>query len=272
MQVYRRMDIGTAKPPKDTLSLIPHHMIDVVDPDVDYDVRSFQADAAPIIADALARGQRLVIAGGSGLHFRALVDPMSFAPTDPDIRRELEAMALTELRELLGTIDPQAGAIVDMANRRRLVRAIEIHRLTGQTPTQRHLLPEAIAVRSYEAVIPHLSLGFDAGERAHDRASTRLRAMVSEGLLGEVAALCASMGRTASQAVGYKQLLPVVAGETSLEYGIERAIVATRRLIKHQRTYFRRDRRIRWMAWEDDEEKRIADAVALIDKEAEWTS
>jgi tRNA dimethylallyltransferase len=272
MQVYRGMDIGTAKPKPEILERITHHMIDVVDPDADYDVRRFQLDASPIVAAAEGKRSRLVISGGSGLHFRSLVDPMSFAPTDPAIRFELEAMPMNDLQTALRAIDPEADAIVDMANRRRLVRAIEIHRITGDTPTDRHLSPEAEAMRRYVPVIEHLSLGFDAGERAHSRASIRFDSMMDDGLLAEVTGLCARMGRSASQAVGYKELLPVILGERTLATGVESAITATNRLIKRQRTYFRRDPRIHWMPWHDDAEKRIEDAVAFIEKEAMWTS
>jgi tRNA dimethylallyltransferase len=272
MQVYRGMDIGTAKPSRDILERIPHHMIDVVDPDDDYDVRRFQTDASRILATAATEQRRLVISGGSGLHFRALVDPMTFAPTDPTIRSELETVATEDLRTALSAIDPGAVDVVDMANRRRLVRAIEVHRLTGETPTHRHFSPEAEALRSYEPKVDHMSLGFDAGEKAHDRATVRFGSMVEAGLVGEVTAMSARLGRSASQAVGYKELLPVISGSETLEAGTEAALGATRRLVKRQRTYFRRDPRIRWMPWQDDEEKRIADAVALIEKEAKWTS
>jgi tRNA dimethylallyltransferase len=153
-----------------------------------------------------------------------------------------------------------------------LVRAIEIHRITGETPTDRHLSPEAEAMRRYVPVVEHLSLGFDAGERAHSRASMRFDSMMDDGLLAEVTGLCARMGRSASQAVGYKELLPVILGETTLATAIESAITATNRLIKRQRTYFRRDPRVHWMPWRDDAEKRIEDALAFVEKEAMWTS
>jgi tRNA dimethylallyltransferase len=272
MQVYRGMDIGTAKPKPEILERITHHMIDVVDPDADFDVRRFQMDASPIVAAVEGNRSRLVISGGSGLHFRSLVDPMSFAPTDPAIRFELEAMPRDDLQTTLRAIDPEADAIVDMANRRRLVRAIEVHRITGETPSDRHRSPEAEAMRRYVPVVEHLSLGFDAGERAHTRASMRFNSMMDDGLLAEVTAVCARMGRSASQAVGYKELLPVIMGESTLASGIEAAITATNKLIKRQRTYFRRDPRIHWMPWRDDAEERIEDALAFIEKEAMWTS
>ena len=272
MQVYRGMDIGTAKPTGDILEQIRHHMVDIVDPDDDYDVRRFQDTASPIVRDVAERNGRLVISGGSGLHFRSLVDPMSFAPTDPSIRHELEAMSLEELQSALRAIDPEAEVIVDMANRRRLVRAVEVHRITAETPSERHSSPEAEAMRRYEPSVDHLSLGFDAGDRTRDRASVRFRSMLEAGLVAEVARLSGRLGRSASQAVGYKEFLPVITGETTLETGTESALAATNKLIKRQRTYFRRDPRIRWMPWEDDEEKRIAHALAFIEKEASWTS
>jgi len=272
MQVYRGMDIGTAKPTRDARERIPHHMIDVVDPHDDYDVRTFQRDARPILDPDAAPGKRFLISGGSGLHFRALVDPMSFEPTDAEIRFDLEALSRDRLQDLLLGVDPSAGAIVDMGNRRRLVRAIEVHRLTGKTPTMRNDSAEAEAVRQYEAAIPHVSVGLDSGDQAHERASERFREMIDAGLLDEVTGLCARMGRSASQAVGYKEMLPVIAGSRSLAEGAEAAITATRKLIKRQRTYFRRDPRIHWMSWHDDADKRIDQALGFIRKEAMWTS
>jgi tRNA dimethylallyltransferase len=272
MQVYRGMDIGTAKPAKETLERIRHYMVDIVDPIDDYDVRSFQRDATPVIDGASAPGKRLVISGGSGLHFRALVDPMSFAPTDPKMRIELEALPREQLQAQLRAVDPEVDAVVDMSNPRRLVRALEVYRLTDETPTQRHTSAEADAVRQYEPAVPHLSIGLDAGESAHARASARFHRMVDSGLLAEVTKLGASMGRSASQAVGYKEMLPVVAGGRTLADGVAATLTATRRLIKRQRTYFRRDPRIQWMPWENDERKRIEGALAFVREEAMWTS
>jgi tRNA dimethylallyltransferase len=272
MQVYRGMDIGTAKPAKETLERIRHYMVGIVDPFDDYDVNSFQRDATPVIDDASAHGKRLVISGGSGLHFRAVVDPMSFAPTDPKMRFALEALPRDQLQAQLRAVDPEVDSIVDMSNRRRLVRALEVYRLTDETPTQRHMSPEAEAVRQYVPAAPHLSIGFDAGESAHARASARFHTMVDSGLLAEVTGLGASMSRNASQAVGYKEMLPVIAGERTLADGVAAALTATRKLVKRQRTYFRRDPRIQWMPWEDDERKRIESALAFVRKEAMWTS
>ena len=266
------MDIGTAKPSKDTLGRIPHHMIDVVDPFEEYDVRTFQSDARPVVAKALEDGRRIVISGGSGLHFRALVDPMTFAPTDADVRSVFEAMPRDVLQRQLRNLDVRVDAIVDMSNRRRLVRALEVHQLTGETPSDRHNSAEAEAVRRYEPTIPHVSLGFDAGDQAHDRASDRFRGMVDDGLITEVTRLCSHMGRNASQAVGYKEMLPVISGGRTLAEGIAAAITATNKLIKRQRTYFRRDPRVQWMPWSEDAGERIEQALAFIEKEATWIS
>ncbi len=269
MQVYRGMDIGTAKPDAATRARIPHHMVDVVEPEVEFSVREFQTRARAVLDDS---GARFVIAGGSGLHFRAVVDPMEFAPTDPEVRDRIDRMDTDVARDRLVAVDSEAGSHVDLANPRRVARALEIHELTGETPTRRSRNPQSSAVAGYEALIEHHSIGIDAGEVAHVRAEQRWNAMIERGLVDEVASLVGRMSRTAAQAVGYKELLPVVAGETTLEEASEDALAATRGLIKRQRTYFRRDPRIAWMPWHDDAETRIADVVREIEEVAGWTS
>jgi tRNA dimethylallyltransferase len=235
-------------------------------------VAEFQSIGRRAIEAAKESHGRVIIAGGSGLHFRALVDPLSFAPTDPGVRAELEALDLTEAVDRLVEADPMAGEYVDLANPRRVVRALEIARLTGETPTERHTSAEAEAVRTYRSVVPFTGFGIDAGDRSGERIEGRFHEMLELGLLDEVARLQPHLGRTAAQAVGYKELLPVVRGEATIAAAAEDAIHATRALAKRQRTFFRRDPRIRWLTWEDDTERGVDDAVAMLRELVEWTS
>jgi tRNA dimethylallyltransferase len=272
MQVYRGMDIGTAKPSPETRRRIPHHMVDIAEPSDEVNVQRFQDLARKAIADAHARGRRVVIAGGSGLHFRAIVDPMTFAPTDPDVRRRLEEGEPGVLRSRLLEADPDAAEHLDVANPRRVVRALEILELTGETPSARSVGAESRAVGRYEALLPFTAFGIDPGVGITLRIEERFRSMVAHGLLDEVAGLQGRLGVTAAQAVGYKELLPVVRGEAELDDGVAEAIRATRGLVKRQRTFFRRDPRIAWLPWQDDDARRIEDAVESIGERAAWTS
>jgi tRNA dimethylallyltransferase len=244
MQVYRGMDIGTAKPAPDDRKRVEHHMIDLVDPDTEYSVAEFQRDARRIIE---LDGPPLLIVGGSGLHFRAAVDPLEFPPHDPGLRAELERTPPSELVRELVAIDAGVGESLDLANPRRLVRAVEVLRLTGASPSVRAASPQAMAVREFRSLWPLQAFGLDPGNRLADTVEVRFDAMLAAGLLDEVRGLVERMGRTASQAVGYKELAPVVSGKVDLEIGRANAIRATLGLAKRQRTYFRRDPRIRWI-------------------------
>ena len=235
MQVYRGMDIGTAKPSATLRAEVPHHMIDVVGPEDAYSVAEFQRDGVPIV-DRSAREAMTVIVGGSGLHFRAVVDPLEFPPTDAAVRAVVEAGDLSELLAELLAADPDAGSHVDLGNPRRVRRAVEILRLTAATPSSRAGTPRAHMVREYEPRIPLVAIGLDPGAAIAGRVEARFDAMLEEGLLDEVAGLVGSLGPTASQAVGYKELVPVVRRETTIAEARQAAIAATMALVKRQRT------------------------------------
>jgi tRNA dimethylallyltransferase len=272
MQAYRGMDIGTAKPSADIRSEIIYRMIDVADPSEDFDVRRYQGMGREAIDEELARRGRVIVCGGSGLHFRALVDPMTFAPTDPVVRAELEGMDLVDLVDRLLASDPSAGEIVDLDNPRRVIRAVEVAQLTGLTPTARATSNEAADVAEYRPHLAFAAVGIDPGGAVRKRVEARFDAMVAGGLLDEVAGLADSLGRTARQAVGYKELIPVVHGDATLAEATEEVLSATMSLVKRQRTFFRRDPRIEWLAWQDDRARRIDEAMAAIREAAGWTS
>lgn len=274
MQVYRGLDIGTAKPSQADRRSVPHHLIDVADPEDTFTVAQFQQIGVAAMHDIAARGAMPLVVGGSGLHFRALVDPLDFPPSDEAVRAEIESMDQADSVLALLAADPQAAAVVDLANPRRVARALEILCVTGATPTARAASEAAAAVREYRSRVPLLAIGMDAGERLAPRVEERFDAMLAAGLLAEVAELQERLGVTAAQGVGYKELLPVVRGEASLEEGRAAAIRATMALAKRQRTFFRRDPRIRWIPWHDGADPTAAAAVETVEtamEEMAWT-
>lgn len=268
MQVYRGMDIGTAKPTPSERERVPHHMIDVVEPSEAYSVAEFRA-AARGAMDGTDRP--LLIVGGSGLHFRSLVDPLDFAPTDPDVRIDIDRIAAPALVDELLQADPDAGDHVDLANPRRVERAVEILRISGATPTERASTSRAAAVRAYEPEVPFVAVGIDPGEGLAGRVAARWDRMVERGLRDEVAGLIPVWGETASRAVGYREMAHQVSGRWDAATTRRRAIDATTSLAHRQRTYFRRDPRIEWLEWDDDP-VRVAEAALRRFEEAGWTS
>ncbi len=272
MQVYRDMDIGTAKPDAALCSRVPHHMLDLCDPEEEYSVAEFQEVGRLVMTSLRDANRPAVIAGGSGLHFRSLVDPLEFPPTDRLLRAELEAKPPADLSVELLAADPAAGEQVDLANPRRVLRAVEVLRLTGETPSGRATTDTAGAVRSYEPLHAFIGIGLDPGDRLRLRAEQRLDGMLAAGLLGEVAGLAPRLGMTASQAVGYKELLTVVAGTGDLAVARDQAVAATMALAKRQRTFFRRDPRIDWLPWDDDPAVRCDMAWSRIEEQLSWTS
>lgn len=261
MQIYRDMDIGTAKPTIIERRGITHHMIDLVEPSEEFSVAEFRRQGRRVME---AASKPLIITGGSGLHFRSLVDPMSFAPTDPELRAELEATDTDELVGELTDADPGAGDHVDLANPRRVVRAVEIARLTGELPSERAATEEAEDVRRYKAEVDFTAIGVDPGDRLDKRVDARLGQMRLGGLVQEVRGLRGHMGRTARTAVGYREILAHLAGEMSEQEAFERAAQNTKRLAKKQRTWFHRDPRIRWIPWSDDAEERTERAMEAL--------
>ena len=244
MQVYRGMDIGTAKASAADQRRVPHAMIDLVDPAEEYSVRDFQTEARRIIDTSETP---VLLVGGSGLHMRAVIDPLEFLPTDHTVRLELEETEPAALVTELLSADPAAGDRVDLANPRRVVRAVEVHRLTGRTPNDIAEDPPRQAVARYESRYPCRIVGVDPGKGLAANIDHRLDSMMRAGLLAEVDRLQGALGRTAAQAVGYAQLLPVVAGAEPLEQGVAATRKATWELARRQRAWFRRDPRITWL-------------------------
>ena len=249
MQVYRGMDIGTAKPTVLERREIRHHMVDIVEPEADYSVSEFSETGRRILEGA---GLPLIIAGGSGLHFRSLVDPMSFAPTDPELRPHLDELPLEELRVELESVDAGAAEHVDMHNKRRVVRALEVFRLGGGTPTERSQTAEADRLRRYDADYEFRGFGLDPGERSEELIVKRLQRMRGGGLVDEVTDLAQRLGKTARAAVGYREVLDALEGNRTLDSAFDEIARNSRKLARRQRTWFQRDPRVQWIPWSED--------------------
>ncbi len=249
VQVYRGMDVGSAKPGPSLLGRVRHHLIDVVDPEETFTVAQFQRQARRVIAESSAP---LILCGGSGLHFRAVVDPLTFPPRDAAVGAAVNRLSPQAARDRLLAADPLAGSHLDLANPRRVARALEVLELTGRTPSVRAEDPLRRQVRDYRPIFSFRAVGLDPGEELRGRVSARLQAMAAKGFLNEVAALAGRIGPTAAQAVGYRQLLAVVRGEIEEAEGFRQVEQATMALAKRQRTFFRRDPRVVWLPWSPD--------------------
>ena len=266
MQVYRGMDIGTAKPSLQDRQDVPHHMIDLVDPDREYSVADFQSKGRQVIEAIHARGRAVLVVGGSGLHMRALLDPLEFPPYDAVIRGQVEAMEPGAASAELLQLDPAAGDHVDLANPRRVSRALEVAKLGAGLPSERAQRPEVRAVREYQPRIPFRGVMLDPGDGLATRARRRIDKMLKLGLEAEVAGLADRLGRTAAQAVGYKELLPVVRGEEHLSNGAADVLTNTLALARLQRTFFNRDPRLEPIPWVSVTDDRVQKVLEVFER------
>ncbi len=259
MQFYRGMDIGTAKATLEERQGIEHHLLDIYDLQVEASVATFQALARKTIAEVRVRDHVPILTGGSGLYVRAALDTLEFPPTDPDVRQQLtsrvEIEGIGPLVAELQRVDPESAQ--RLHDDRRIIRALEVHRLTGRTFSsympKRHYHPE---------VAPVVQIGLKV-ERAqlHERIAHRVYDMMDAGWLHEVhhlGTLGLAEAPTAARAIGYRQMLDHVSGAISKQQAIESTIVATRRFARRQETWFKADPRVHWIDPQDD------DAVAQI--------
>lgn len=244
-QLYRGMDIGTAKVTAAERGEVTHHQIDVLDVAEDASVAHFQAAARADVADIESRGRRAILVGGSGLYVRSVLDRIEFPGTNPEIRRALEARAETEggrtLHDELTRRDPVAAANIGPGNVKRTVRALEVIELTGR--------PFSATLPVPEYVRPTVQIGLDCSRAVLDaRVEARVARMWEEGLVAEVAALAdRGMGRTAARAVGYAEVLEMLVGRCTEAVAREAVVVHTRRLARKQMGWFGRDPRIVWL-------------------------
>ena len=257
MQFYRCMDIGTAKPTPEEQAAAKHHMIDILDPGEDYSVGRYVEEADRVVQDILSRGKTAIIVGGTGLYVDALIAGREFAPYPETGRREeLEAKAdregMAAMLEFLRSFDPDAAARLHEADRKRIIRACEVYLETGKTITQHNEETKKIPPR-YNP----LWLGLDYVNRQdlYDRIDLRVGLMLEQGLLNEIRALMqsgANLETTALQAIGYKEFLPALRGEISVEEAADQVRQASRRYAKRQLTWFRRNEAIHWIRLEKD--------------------
>jgi tRNA dimethylallyltransferase len=247
--VYRGMDIGTDKPPPAELARVPHHLVDVVEPSHTLTVAEFQALARAAVEDVAARGRTPLLVGGSGLYFRAVVDPLEFPGTDPEVRSRLEREAglvgAAGLHRRLQAADPAAAAAIDPANLRRTIRALEVLEVTGR-PFSAFRTGWDGSRPVYDLTVAGLTRPRPELDR---RIEERVDAQVARGLVAEVEALVAvglRSSATSVQALGYAQVLAHLDGWLSLEEAVEETKRRTRRFARRQERWFRADRRVVW--------------------------
>ena len=272
MQVYRRMDIGTAKPSREEMQGIPHHMIDVAEPDEDFSVSRYCAMAAPIVDDIVARGKTAIIAGGTGLYMDSLIRGNDFAPfPSTGVRERLEAEAdevglpamLTRLRE----IDPDTADRV--FDRKRILRALEVYLETGETITEHNRKTRLIPPK-----YTPLWLGLDFADRGelYRRIDKRVDIMLEMGLMEEIRSLLDSgipEKCTAMQAIGYKEFVNALEGREPLSQAAEEVKKASRHYAKRQLTWFRRNPAVRWLVRSGDDDREILASARQIIRDSD---
>ena len=250
MQVYRRMDIGTAKPSPEEMQGIPHHMIDVAEPDEDFSVSRYCAMAAPIVDDIVARGKTAIIAGGTGLYMDSLIRGNDFAPfPSTGVREKLEAetdeIGLPAMLARLREIDPDTADRV--FDRKRILRALEVYLETGETITEHNRKTQLLPPK-----YTPLWLGLDFADRGelYRRIDQRVDIMLEMGLMEEIRSLLVSgipEKCTAMQAIGYKEFVNALEGKETVQQAAEEVKKASRHYAKRQLTWFRRNPAVHWL-------------------------
>lgn len=261
MQVYRGMDIGTAKATPEERSRVRHHLLDLLDPDEECSVAWFQAEARAVLDRLEARGRRPILVGGTGLYHRAVVDGLEIPGRYPEVAAGLEAEPDTAaLHRRLAGLDPTGAARMEPTNRRRVLRALEVTVGSGRPFSSFGPGLDAYPATRWRLV----GLAVDRDLSA-ERIAARVHAMVDAGLVDEVARLIArpaGLSRTARQALGYREVIEHLEGRCSLEEAVELTIVRTRRFAARQERWFRRDPRIEWFdAGSPDLVDRVAGTV-----------
>ena len=269
MQVYKRMDIGTAKPSFEEMEGIPHHMLDVAQPDEDFSVSRYCELATPILEDILARGKTAIVAGGTGLYMDSLIQGNDFAPfPSTGMREKLEQQADAEGMEtmlsLLRSIDPDAAARLHLADRKRIIRALEVWYETGETITAHNLKTQAIPPK-FEPL--WLGLDFENRQDLYDRIDRRVGIMLEQGLVDEIRALLQSgipEKCTAMQAIGYKEFVAALRGDMTVDQAADEVRKASRHYAKRQLTWFRRNKAMHWLTRRGPQDEIITRARQLV--------
>jgi tRNA dimethylallyltransferase len=258
MQLYRGMDIGTAKLTPAEWGGVPHHLLDIWDVTETASVADYQGRARSLIEALLARGVTPVLVGGSGLYLRAVIDRIEFPGTDAGLRAELEAdlerLGASRMHARLATVDPAAASAIAPENGRKIVRALEVIAVTGR--------PFTAALPAYDdPLFDAVQVGLDLPTATLDaRIAQRVDHMVAGGLVEEVRALDVTglrLGVTASRALGYRQVLDAFDGYLTMSEAVSETVRTTRRFVRRQRSWFRRDPRIHWLEPADQTLERV---------------
>ena len=248
MQVYRRMDIGTAKPTPEERQGIPHHMLDVAEPQEDFSVSRYCALASPIVDSILAKGRTCIVVGGTGLYMDSLIRGNDFAPfPSTGMRQKLEAQPIEDVYAQFQAVDPEAAARLHLSDKKRIIRAMEVYLETGETITAHNKRTQAIPPR-----YTPIWFALEDEDRAdlYCRIDRRVEQMLEMGLIGEIQDLLASgipTDCTAMQAIGYKEFLAALEGRITVQEAAAQVQQASRRYAKRQLTWFRRNPAIYWL-------------------------
>ena len=249
MQLYKGMDIGTAKVPFEERRGIPHHMLDTLQVTEESSVADYQREARALIDSRLAQDIPVVVVGGTGLYIKALIDELNFPDRDPDVRERLfaeaEELGATAMHQRLAALDAEAAALIPEQNLRRVIRALEVIELTGE--------PYAASLprneRSYYPQAQQFAIRVER-EVLNERISERVAQMWRDGFLSEVEKLVAQGlrdGRTARAAIGYAQVLAALEGQISIDLAMDETVTSTRQYARRQATWFGRENRISWL-------------------------
>ena len=273
MQIYRRMNIGTAKPTIEEIGRVRHHLIDAVEPHESFSVADYVSLATTAIEDCVSRGKLPIICGGTGLYLDALLRGDDPAPNtvNEEIRAELLDFAEREGADALWNelyrIDPESAAATHKNNIKRVARAIEIYRVSGRTKTELDKLSKETPDR-YDATV--IGLRYVDRQMLYDRINRRVDIMISEGLFEETEALMREgvfeKNSTAAQAIGYKEILPYLKGDTTLDAAVDTLKMATRRYAKRQLTWFSAKEYVRWIDVCENNEKTFEEIVNIAEK------
>lgn len=252
MQIYKRMDIGTAKPTLEEMEGVPHHMLSVAEPEEDFSVSRYCCMAFPIVEDILSRGKTAIIAGGTGLYMDSLIRGNSFAPYPSTGRRqELEQMAaqkgIEAVLSRLQEVDPESAARLHPSDQKRIIRAMEVYLETGETITEHNRKTQQIPPK-FDPV--WFALEDENRQDLYDRIDRRVLQMLDLGLLEEIKALLASgvpEKATSMQAIGYKEFIEALNGQCTMEEATASVQLSSRHYAKRQLTWFRRNKAIHWL-------------------------
>ena len=270
MQIYRRMDIGTAKPTLEERMGIPHHMIDVADPEENYSVARYVSDAVPVVDDIIARGKIPVVAGGTGLYIDNLIAGREFAPFEENgglresLQNRVKAEGLPVLLEELRQVDPEAAQRLHPNDEKRIIRALEVWLSTGKTITQHNIETQSVPPRYHPLII---GLDFEEREHLRRRIDLRVDEMMERGLEQEIRQLLADgvpSHCTAMQAIGYKEIVSAILEGRPVSEGAEEVKLRSRQYAKRQLTWFRRNSSVHWYKWKEFPD--FSDALAFSTK------